>query len=113
MKMLVYMLDLKNDGAIDAYVARHANIEPAVPRKLKELGVLHNRVCRLGTRLVNIIIAEDDYTSDVLKAYTDDPVCRAWDDEMAKYQKCAPGSKLGELWALTDVVYLFDQIGLQ
>lgn len=113
MKMLVYMLDLKDESVIEKYEQRHADIEPAVPKKLRELGVLQNRICRLGTRLVNIMIVQDDYTADVLKDYVKEPACKAWDDEMAKLQVPAPGAKEGELWALTDVVFLHDMIGLK
>ena len=113
MKMLVYLLDLKDDASIAPYCSRHANIEPAVPKKLKELGVLQNRVCRLGKHLVNIMIVEDDFSSNVLKSYTEDPDCKKWDDEMACYQQVLPEAKEGELWAETDVVYLFDQLGLK
>lgn len=113
MKMLVYMMDLKNEEVIDRYVWRHANIEPAIPKKLKEQGVLQNRVCRLGTRLVNILIVEDDYETDVFPSPAQDPACDAWEKEMAELQTPAPGAKDGEWWALTDVVYLFDQMNLK
>ena len=113
MKMLVYMLDLKDESVIAKYEERHANIEPAVPKKLRELGVLQNRICRLGKRLVNIMIVQDDYTADVLKDYVEDPACKAWDDEMAQYQVPAPDAKEGELWALADVVFLHDMLGLK
>jgi hypothetical protein len=45
--------------------------------------------------------------------YVKEPACKAWDDEMAKLQVPAPGAKEGELWALTDVVFLHDMIGLK
>lgn len=113
MKMLVYTLDLKEESVIEKYVERHAKIEPAVPKKLRELGVLQNRICRLGRRLVNIMIVRDDYTVDVLKDYVKDPACKAWDEEMAQYQVSAPDAKEGELWALMDVVFLHDMLDLR
>ena len=113
MKMLVYMLDLKDESVIEQYVSRHANVDPEIPKKLKADGVLQNRVCRLGTRLVNIMIVDDNYASDEFPKTASDPACEAWEKEMALMQKTAPGAKEGEWWALTDVVYLFDQINLK
>ena len=113
MKMLVYMLDLKDESVIEKYEARHANIDPAIPRKLKSQGVLQNRVCRLGTRLVNILIVTDDYMTDEFPPTSSDPACDAWETEMAEMQVPAPGAKEGEWWALTNVVYLFDQMNLK
>ncbi len=113
MKMLVYLLDLKDESCIASYLERHANIEPEVPKTIRELGVLQNRICRLGTHLVNIMIVEDGFTGDVLKKYVENPACKKWDDEMMQYQKALPEAKPGELWAETEIAFLFDTIGLK
>ncbi|MDD5018087.1 MAG: L-rhamnose mutarotase [Eubacteriales bacterium] len=113
MKMFVYLLDLKDDKEkMRCYLKRHKEVEPAVPQKLKELGVLHSRVCRLGTRLVNVLITEDSFRPEDIAKYTDNATCKKWDDEMMTYQQKAPCAAEGEWWALTETVFMCDTIGI-
>jgi len=112
--MFVYLLDLKDDEEkIRCYLKRHKEVEPAVPQKLKELGVLHNRVCRLGTRLVNVLITEDSFCSEDLAKYTEDAACKKWDDEMTTYQQKAPCAAEGEWWAPAETVFMCDTLNIK
>ena len=112
--MYVYLLDLKDDEeTIDHYIRRHKEVEPAVPEKLKELGVLHSRVCRLGTRLVTVLITGNAFCPEDLAKYTEDSACKKWDDEMMTCQQKVPCAADDEWWALTETIFMHDTLGIE
>lgn len=114
MKMLIYLLDLVDDpDKVERYLERHKHVEPEVPKKLAALGVLQNRITRLGNRLVNVLLVEDDFQPGDLSRYTENEACARWDREMMGYQQKAPGAREDDWWASTETVYLFDTTGIK
>ena len=114
MKMLVYLLDLKDDAeSVERYLDRHKNVIPQIPEKLEKMRIHQNRVCRLGNRLVNIYLVDDDFVPSGVEDYTEDEYCKRWDEEMRLYQQKIPGSAESEWWGLAETIFLFDRTGIK
>ena len=111
MKRYVYILDLKEDGALQQeYLAYHQNVWACVEKRLAQIGIRENSIYRCGNRLVNILTVEDDFDPDKdLIRYAEDPECKRWDDIMRGFQKKVPAAKEDEWWALCDIVYAYKQ----
>ena len=110
LKTYVYLLDLIDDPLqIEKYLLQHKNVWAQIPKKLKELGVLSNRIFRLKYRLVCVLTVADSFNPQIdLAKYTQDKVCKKWDDLMKQFQKKAPGARPDEWWALAEEIYSFD-----
>lgn len=110
LKTYVYLLDLIDDPLrIEKYLQHHKNVGPRIPEKLKELGVLSNRILRLKNRLVCVLTVADSFDPQTdLAKYTQDQVCKKWDDLMKQFQQKAPGAQPDEWWALAEEIYSFE-----
>ena len=110
MKSYVYTLNLKNNPElIDNYLEYHQAVWPEVIESVRRIGLISDRIYRLGTRLVMILEVEDNFDpqSDLQK-YTDQPRAREWDELMQKFQEPLPEAKPGEWWALMDKIFDMD-----
>lgn len=109
MRTYVYLLDLKpEENIIEEYRRYHENVWPEVPAKLKEIGIISNKIYILGNRLVSILTVEDSFDpqNDLLKC-TEDLKCKGWDEIMRTFQQRVPGARVDEWWALMEEIYSY------
>lgn len=107
MKTFAMTIDLKDDPEnIKKYLEYHKNVWPEVRRAVKNVGMKNVRIFRLGTRMVQIFEAPDDFNpvTDVLK-YAEDPIVKKWDDMMNEFQSPLANRQAGEWWAQMELVY--------
>lgn len=107
MKRYVYTLNLKNDPTlIERYLEYHRAVWPEVIEAVKKAGLISDSVYRLGTHLVLVLEAEDDFDPQRnLYKYTQHPRAREWDELMRNFQEPVPEAKPGEWWALMEIVF--------
>ncbi|HKT64583.1 L-rhamnose mutarotase [Burkholderia sp. 22313] len=94
-------LDLKDDPALIAcYEEHHRAVWPDVLRHLREHGVRGMEIFRLGTRMTMVMDTDDSvFDADRLASATEaDPVIRAWEDMMWKFQAPTPWTPAGRKW---------------
>jgi L-rhamnose mutarotase len=99
---LYYALDLKDDPAsITEYERWHRpeNIWPEIVDSIRAAGIRDLEIFRAGNRLVMVIDAPEDFSSDA-KAAADaaDPRVQAWEALMLQFQQPLPFAKPGEKW---------------
>ncbi|MEM5340584.1 L-rhamnose mutarotase [Paraburkholderia azotifigens] len=94
-------LDLKDDPAlIESYEEHHRHVWPEVLQHLREHGVVGMEIFRLGTRLT-MVMDTDDVVFDndkMSRAAQLNPVIRAWEELMWKFQAATPWTPAGEKW---------------
>jgi L-rhamnose mutarotase len=108
MKTYAQTLDLKDGpGAIERYVEHHGAVWPEVQRGLRDIGIEHMRIWRLGRRLFMLMETIDtfDPDRDFARYMESDPRIREWQELMASLQEPAPGAQPGELWANMELVF--------
>ena len=108
MKTYAQTLDLQDDPAvIAAYDAHHRVVWPEVQRGLRDIGIQHMRIWRLGRRLFMLMETIDtfDPNRDFARYMDSDPRIREWQELMASLQEPAPGAQPGELWANMELVF--------
>lgn len=108
MKTYAQTLDLK-DGpdTIARYDEHHRAVWPQVQRGLRDIGIQHMRIWRLGRRLFMLMETIDtfDPNRDFARYMDSDPRIREWQELMASLQEPAPGAQPGELWANMELVF--------
>lgn len=107
MRTFAITIELKNDPAIiERYMNYHKNVWPEVRAAVAKLGIRDVKIFQLGTRLVQIFCADDDFSPrrDMQK-YTADPKAMEWDEMMREFQKPVAEAKKGEWWAEMSLVY--------
>lgn len=108
MKTYAQTLDLKSDpDAIARYDEHHRAVWPEVRRGLRDIGIQHMRIWRLGRRLFMLMETIDSFEPhrDLARYMDSDPRIREWQELMASLQEPAPGAQPSELWANMELVF--------
>lgn len=110
MKIHCLALDLKNDDALIAkYEEYHTNVWPEVLESLKNSGINHMEIYRVGNRLFMIIEVEDHFSFDrKAKLDADNEKVQEWEVLMWNYQQALPFAKPGEKWLPMDKIFEFE-----
>jgi L-rhamnose mutarotase len=107
MKKYCLTLDLKDDvGLVAEYEEHHKAIWPEIRNSITSSGIGNMEIYRLGSRLVMLIEANDDFSFSK-KAVLDagNPKVQEWEDLMWKYQQPIRGAFAGEKWVLMDKIF--------
>lgn len=107
MKKYCLALDLINDPElILAYEQYHQKIWPEIATSIKESGIEHMEIYRVGNRLLMIMEVNDDFSFEAKsKADAANPKVQEWETLMWKYQQALPFAKPGEKWLLMDKIF--------
>ena len=107
MKRYCLALDLKNDARLIAeYELYHQNVWPEILKSIRDSGIEHMEIYRLGNRLF-MIMEVNDFFSFEEKGKADEANVKVqeWETLMWKYQQALPGAKPGEKWMLMDRIF--------
>ncbi|MBT8293711.1 MAG: L-rhamnose mutarotase [Eudoraea sp.] len=109
MKRHCLALDLKNDDTLIAkYEEYHTNVWPEVLDSLKNSGINHMEIYRIGNRLFMIIEVEDHFSFDrKAKLDADNEKVQEWEVLMWNYQQALPFAKPGEKWLPMNKIFEF------
>jgi L-rhamnose mutarotase len=108
MKTFAITIDLKDDPQVIAlYDQYHSQVWPEVRKAVEAIGVRNVKIFRLGTRLVQIFEAADNFDPrvDMPKYAEGNETVQKWDSMMSDFQVPLPDRKPGEGWALMTLVY--------
>ena len=109
MKKYCLALDLINDPElILAYEQYHQKIWPEIATSIKESGIEHMEIYRVGNRLLMIMEVNDAFNFENKAAAdaTNEKV-QEWETLMWKYQQALPFAKPGGKWILmTNIFHL-------
>lgn len=107
MKRYCLALDLINDPElILAYERYHQKIWPEIATSIKETGIEHMEIYRVGNRLLMIMEVNDGFSFEAKsKADAANPKVQEWETLMWKYQQALPFAKPGEKWLLMDKIF--------
>jgi len=107
MKKYCLTLDLKDDADLIAeYEEQHKAIWPEIVDSIASAGITKMEIYRLGTRLMMIIEAEENFSFSK-KAAMDagNAKVQQWENLMWKYQQPIKGALAGEKWVLMDKIF--------
>jgi len=107
MKKHCLALDLKNDPElIRKYEEYHENVWPEVLYSLRDSGIEHMDIYRVGNRLFMIIEVEDDFSFEkkaIMDA--DNERVQDWEVLMWNYQQALPFAKPREKWLPMEKIF--------
>ncbi len=102
-------MDLRDDPALIAeYRRRHerGNVWPEIVAGIRECGILEMEIYILGTRLFMIVETPLDFDWDAaMSKMAALPRQAEWEDYMALFQHCRPGSSSSEKWTLMERMF--------
>jgi L-rhamnose mutarotase len=100
-------LDLKNDARLIAeYEDYHQKVWPEILKSIRDSGIEHMEIYRLGNRLFMIMEVNDSFSfEEKKKADGENAKVQEWETLMWKYQQALPGAKPGEKWMLMDRIF--------
>lgn len=106
-------LDLKDDPELIAkYREAHSHLKawPEIREGIRAVGILEMEIYILGNRLFMIVETPLDFDWDSAMAKLATlPRQAEWEDYVAMFQACQPGSASNEKWKLMDrMFYLYD-----
>ena len=106
-------LDLKDDPELIAkYREAHSRLKawPEIREGIRAVGILEMEIYILGNRLFMIVETPLDFDWDSAMAKLATlPRQAEWEDYVAMFQTCQPGSASNEKWKLMDrMFYLYD-----
>lgn len=106
-------LDLKNNPELIAeYRKRHSREEawPEIREGIRAVGILEMEIYILGSRLFMIVETPLDFDWETaMKRLAQLPRQAEWEDHVARFQECAPGSTSAEKWQLMErMFYLYE-----
>lgn len=106
-------LDLKDDPELIAkYREAHSRLKawPEIREGIRAVGILEMEIYILGNRLFMIVETPLDFDWDSAMAKLATlPRQAEWEDYVAMFQACQPGSASNEKWKLMDrMFYLYD-----
>ena len=109
----VQTMDLKDDPALVAeYRRRHSEGQAwqAIIDGIREVGILEMEVYLLGTRLVMIVDASEDFDWDAaMSRLATLPRQQEWEEYMAMFQQCRADATSDEKWQMMDrIFHLYD-----
>jgi L-rhamnose mutarotase len=110
MQTFVLICDLKDEpAAIEAYVACHKSVSPAILESIRVAGILQMNIYRWRNRLTMILVGADDFSFEK-KAKLDDvnPAVQEWEAFLGQYQTNLPGTPANWRWAITEQIFDFD-----
>ncbi|MPW22671.1 L-rhamnose mutarotase [Paraburkholderia sp. CNPSo 3157] len=103
-----FALDLKDDHAlITLYEEYHCNVWPEVLQHLREHGVVDMKIFRLGTRLTMVMDTDDSvFDAEAMSGAAEtNPVIRAWEDLMWRFQATTPWTPTGQKWVAMKEIF--------
>lgn len=100
-------LDLKNSPRLIAdYERYHEKIPEAIERSIRDAGITHLEIYRIGTRLFMVLEAQDDFSFEKkAQMDADNPDVQAWEELMWQFQKPLKEAKNGEKWVLMKKIF--------
>ena len=109
----VQTMDLKDDPALVAeYRRRHSEGQAwqAIIDGIREVGILEMEVYLLGTRLVMIVDAPENFDWDAaMSRLATLPRQQEWEEYMAMFQQCRADATSDEKWQMMDrIFHLYD-----
>ncbi len=112
MKRHCLALDLKDaPELIRKYEEYHDNVWPEVLDSLRDSGIAHMEIYRIGNRLFMIIEVEDDFSFDKkAKMDAENDKVQEWEVLMWKYQQALPMARPGEKWLPMEKIFEYPVI---
>src|SRR5579875_2197916 len=108
LKIHCFMLDLRNDPELITEYRRYhelGSIWSDVLAAIRANGVLKEQIFLLGTRMVMVLQAEDNFSLEAkIAADRANPRMQEWERLMSRFQQPAPGAAPGEKWALMEKI---------
>lgn len=106
-------LDLKNNLELIAeYRKIHSREEawPEIREGIRSVGILEMEIYIIGSRLFMIVETPLDFDWDTaMQRLAQLPRQAEWEDHVARFQECAPGSSSAEKWRLMErMFYLYE-----
>jgi L-rhamnose mutarotase len=106
-------MDLKNDPELIAkYKLAHHRLHawPEILAGIREVGILEMEIYILDNRLFMIVETPLDFDWDTAMARLATLPCQAeWEDYVAMFQACKPGSTSDEKWRMMErMFYLYE-----
>jgi L-rhamnose mutarotase len=100
-------LDLKKSPKLIAeYERYHEKIPEAIEKSIREAGITHLEIYRMGTRMFMILEATDDFSFEKKGAMDAiNPDVQAWEELMWRFQKPLKEAKEGEKWLLMKQIF--------
>jgi L-rhamnose mutarotase len=104
-------LDLKDDPALIAeYERYHKNIWPGITQSIRDSGIEHMEIYRLGTRMCMVMEVSESFSfDDKAKADRNNPNVQEWEKLMWKFQQPLPEAKPGEKWLLMEKIFTLEE----
>lgn len=106
-------LNLKNNPALIAEYRRiHSKAEawPEIRKGIRSVGILEMEIYLVGTTLFMIVETPMDFDwKTAMEKLAHLPRQKEWEDYVARFQECEPGSTSSEKWKLMErIFYLYD-----
>ncbi|WP_345955983.1 L-rhamnose mutarotase [Mucilaginibacter sp. PAMB04168] len=107
MKTYCLLLDLVDDPALIAeYESVHRAVWPEILESIKSSGITKMEIYRCDNRLTMIIEATEDFSFEKkAEADANNIKVQEWEQLMWKYQQALPGSKPGDKWKLSNLIF--------
>jgi L-rhamnose mutarotase len=108
-KRFVQTMELRNDPElIELYKKAHSEAEHwrEINEGIRAVGILEMEIYILGTRLVMIVDAPEDFQWDEAMARLATlPRQAEWEAYVARFQQCAEGQRSDEKWQMMDRMF--------
>lgn len=110
MKRQIKTLYLKNDPeTIKAYVKAHDNIWPEIVEGIKSVGITSMDLYLKGNLAVMVMEYPDDLNIDeAMDRLASLPRQAEWEDFVAQFQECEPGSTSAQKWQPMSQIFSLD-----
>jgi len=107
MKKYCLFLDLVDEPELIAqYDAYHKAVWPEVLESIRSSGILNMEIYRYTNRLTMLMETTDDFLFENKSAADAGNIkVQEWEQLMWKYQQALPGSKPGDKWQLSDLIF--------
>lgn len=107
MNRYCFTLDLIDDTALIAeYEKYHEKVWPEIIESIQSSGIVDMQIYRFQNRLFMIMDTNENFSFEK-KDESDrlNPKVQEWENLMWKYQQALPGSKPGEKWLPTKLIF--------
>jgi L-rhamnose mutarotase len=111
MARYVFTLELKDQAAVEVYLAHHRAVWPEVTASLRECGVRLMDIYHAGLRLVMIVEMRDgiDYRTAFASHAASSVRVAEWERLMRSLQKPSAEARAGEWWAALEPVFHMEE----